>query len=304
MGRMSDPDFALQFRDIIRTLVRNEIASQIPSAKSASVKSIDRKRYTASVRIQGDSTDTNVRLGAIQPVAIGQIVRIEGSGSNLYIADIIGGAVTSGLNQVITDWNTATEPGDYIAYFGSTANGPAGGAAATYAGHVYQAADTGNIVQILSRISTTGTNEQWIRQYDVDTTTWSPWNRVFSDTGLITDTSIITAASGATVNSVSIQRIGNVVQCYLKFTTPAITVTTSGDITNTDLGTINDARFIPRGPAGLWSSFTGIQVTGGINGSSGLIQLVSVPPGTASPIASGTLISLSGTYMVDPAAGF
>lgn len=107
MGRLADPDFALKFRDIIRQLVKSEIRATVPKARFGIVQGYDRSRYTASVLLQGDKLPVNVRMGSIQPSAVGQVVRVDDAGTQAFISDVIGGAVS--YNMLDTGFISVTD---------------------------------------------------------------------------------------------------------------------------------------------------------------------------------------------------
>lgn len=189
----------------------------------------------------------------------------------------------------ITDWNTATTPGSY--YGASASNGPK---TATFVGQVFQGLGTDTaLVQVVYRLASGDSAEQWMRQRTA-AGVWEPWKRIYEDTGLVTS-GAITAASGATISSYTIRRVGQLCQLYLVGTMPAITVSSGGNITNTNLATITDTRFIPSmhspAPAGATGDIAAFLVT-----SSGVIQVTAFPPGHAS-IAAGTAYSLGASWI-------
>jgi len=214
-----------------------------------------------------------------------------GDGTNAYVESVyeVSPAVASVAPTVITDWNSANAPGDY--YGASASNGPA---TATYVGTVYQGAsgDT-SLVQVVYRLSTSDVPEQWMRQWS-SSGGWRSWKRIYDDTGTITS-GALSAASGAGVSSYTLRRIGKLVQIYAVLTTPAITVGTSGNITNTSLATITDTRFVPSMNTALASGATG-DIAAFIITSSGIIQITAFPPGHAN-VTAGSSVSCGGSYI-------
>lgn len=83
-------ELALRVREAIREIVRIEIDKLRPPSRRALVMSIDRPNYKCSVRYIGETTNVTVNMGAIQPSATGQYVRIESMGADKYVADVYG----------------------------------------------------------------------------------------------------------------------------------------------------------------------------------------------------------------------
>lgn len=77
-------------RDVIERLVRVEIERQRPPYSYATVESIDRTRRRATVIFPGETVGVTVAMGAVQPKAVGQIVRVDGRLGDRFIADVMG----------------------------------------------------------------------------------------------------------------------------------------------------------------------------------------------------------------------
>jgi hypothetical protein len=96
--------------------------------------------------------------------------------------------------------------------------------------------------------------------------------------GLTTDSGTftsgkLTAASGATVSSYSIRKVGKLVAFYMVGTYPAISVSAGGNITNTSLATISDTALRPNfGAVALAAGATG-DIAAFVISSSGVVQV-------------------------------
>lgn len=90
MAGLQDFAFSLELRDIIRELVEEEIDKQRPRYRYAVVSTIDRPNRKCDVVYTGDVDPVTVSMGSLQPATTGQRVRIEGIGTDKYIADVIG----------------------------------------------------------------------------------------------------------------------------------------------------------------------------------------------------------------------
>jgi hypothetical protein len=90
MADLDEYPTALRFRDIIQSMVSAQIEKNRPRYKYAVVKSIDRVNYKSTVRFPGETVDVTVNMGAVQPNAINQVVRVDGIASDRYIADVMG----------------------------------------------------------------------------------------------------------------------------------------------------------------------------------------------------------------------
>lgn len=91
MTTMSDLSYSLAMRDIIQKMVADEIETQRPKYRYARVSSIDRANYKCNVIYNGETGAVTVNMGAVQPAAVNQIVRVEGIGIDKFITDVIGG---------------------------------------------------------------------------------------------------------------------------------------------------------------------------------------------------------------------
>jgi hypothetical protein len=150
--------------------------------------------------------------------------------------------------SLVTDWNTTQLPGFYAAASTAT-NGPA---AAVYSGVTFGWPTDSGTTQLVSRLTTGDAPELWMRNYQISGG-FKTWHRVYDD--ITVSSGAITAGTGATVVSYTLRRVGKLVFFYGTFTTPAITVGATGNITNTTLGTITDTRFQPLchyGAVGRW----------------------------------------------------
>lgn len=114
-------------RDIIERLVSRQLGQERPKPRYATVTTIDRTNRFCTVTFPGDSGAVKVAMGSIQPVAVGQTVRIAGVRGDRFIDDVLGpvAAMSStrlqgtlgGIGQrAVTDAGTATWVGTLTAW--------------------------------------------------------------------------------------------------------------------------------------------------------------------------------------------
>lgn len=89
---MGFEDFATaaKFRDLVTKIAEDVVERTRPRYRYATVMTIDRVTRTATVQFPGETSTVKVGMGAIQPSATGQRVRIHGVQGERYIADVIG----------------------------------------------------------------------------------------------------------------------------------------------------------------------------------------------------------------------
>lgn len=87
---MNDVAFALQMRDHINSQIATALESERPRPRYATVESINDVTRKCGIKYTGESSVVLVSTGALRPSRLGQVVRIEGIGTDKYIADIIG----------------------------------------------------------------------------------------------------------------------------------------------------------------------------------------------------------------------
>lgn len=90
----------METRDIIIRLVKETIDSVRPRYRYATVQSLDMAANKATVIYNGEQNPVMVNMGSVQP-RIGAAVRIEGIGTDKYIADVVGGGGGSSDSEVL-----------------------------------------------------------------------------------------------------------------------------------------------------------------------------------------------------------
>lgn len=214
---------ALEMRDIIRGLVKSEVEKQRPRYDYATVVSIDRTNRKCTVQYVGDTTTSVVNMGAVQPSATGQVVRIDGLLGDRFVSDVMGVPyVEQPPNSLLasgTDLDNVVTPGSYI----QNANVNATLALhypVTYAGSLevtYQG-PSGMVYQQYQVYSSSPSvpNSVWVRgRYS---SAWSAWKMLAWDADLAVDENNLavhiaaTAAhgvSGAVVGTTDTQILTN-----------------------------------------------------------------------------------------------
>lgn len=103
MAGLGDYQVALRMRDLIKILVTAGIDEQRPRLQYGTVTSIDRINRKCGILFPGASGSVNINMGAIQPSAVGQIVRIDGLNGDRFVSDVMGRpfieSVTSGMER-------------------------------------------------------------------------------------------------------------------------------------------------------------------------------------------------------------
>ena len=111
---------ALEFRSVLRDIVKAELDRQRPPYQLAIVTGIDRPNRKCQVQFNGETTSVTVNMGSIQPNATGQAVRVDGRPGDRFIAEVLGDAYDplastvsshtssiSGLNSTVSGHTTS-----------------------------------------------------------------------------------------------------------------------------------------------------------------------------------------------------
>lgn len=96
--RLGDLAYAAQMRDFIRSEVAKQIDKLRPPVREAVVVTLDPTNYQATVRFldEPDGDAIPVRMSGVQPVSVGQVVRIEGPRGDRFISAVYGETSVSG----------------------------------------------------------------------------------------------------------------------------------------------------------------------------------------------------------------
>ena len=121
--QFGDQEAALRTRQIIERTVIRLIDRERPSDRYGIVTAINRDNRTASVRLSGAVDSVPVNMGAIQPTATGQVVRVGGTRSDRWIIDVIGQAALT---------TTGSTTGDLVPPTGFTLESFAGAITASW----------------------------------------------------------------------------------------------------------------------------------------------------------------------------
>lgn len=120
--KLRDYETGVQIRDIIKKLAVQVVDRERPRHQYAIVDSIDRPNRSCMVVYPGDTTPVKVSMGSIQPVAIGQTVRISGVRGDRFIDDVMGLASGAPIGS-ITMWPILTPPTDWLICNGQVTTG-------------------------------------------------------------------------------------------------------------------------------------------------------------------------------------
>lgn len=96
MSGLGDFLTALQFRDVLTTLVLSILNKERPRYQYGTVATIDRANRVATVTFPGEASAVGVKMGSIQPAYPGQAVRVAGLLADRFIDDVMGPAAFIG----------------------------------------------------------------------------------------------------------------------------------------------------------------------------------------------------------------
>lgn len=83
--------YSIKFIELIRDLIRSEMTKR-HNVRFAEVVSFDRDAFTCFVQfVESSGVSVQVAMGAVQPGAAGQIVRVESFDGDWFLTDVLGG---------------------------------------------------------------------------------------------------------------------------------------------------------------------------------------------------------------------
>lgn len=94
-----DSKTAIDMRDAILRLTEQTIERKRPAPSYAEVISIDRVGRTSQLLFPGSTVPVTVPMGSIQPLTVGQIVRVNGVDTDRYVEDVMGNAYFLGVSN-------------------------------------------------------------------------------------------------------------------------------------------------------------------------------------------------------------
>lgn len=94
---MKEFSYSLELRDVVNRIIRDQVNKLRPRYRYATVVLIDRVNRKCTIIYNGETNEVIVNMGSVQPKDIGQTVRIEGIGTDKYIADVMGDSHLYGL---------------------------------------------------------------------------------------------------------------------------------------------------------------------------------------------------------------
>jgi hypothetical protein len=108
---LSDVSSAFRTRDAIRKISRDEVLSEYPRPRYATVVSVDQTNRIVELVYPDETATFRIKAGSIMPLAAGAVVRLAGSNGARYIDDVIeGGVSVQGVDTStgITPWTNVT----------------------------------------------------------------------------------------------------------------------------------------------------------------------------------------------------
>lgn len=108
-------DKGMKFRDLMARIARGVIDKDRPPYRYGQVTAIDHALRRCDVLFTGDSESVSVPVGSVFPSFINQMVRVDGIGTDRYIADVIGDAQPNRAEMISVgaDLNDYRWPGLY-----------------------------------------------------------------------------------------------------------------------------------------------------------------------------------------------
>ena len=103
---------SMQMRDTITKLVQTTVDRLRPEYRYATVVSTDSSTWKATITFIGETNPVIVNIGSVWP-AVGARVRVEGSGTDKYIADVVGGKIGYPSIESGQHLDNYTKPGKY-----------------------------------------------------------------------------------------------------------------------------------------------------------------------------------------------
>jgi hypothetical protein len=94
---LGDISFATKLRDLVVNFARTEVQRFHPPATYGQVVSFERRALKAEVLFPGSTVPVTVKMGAVQPQAVGQKVRVCPRNGDLFLEDVIGPAYLAGV---------------------------------------------------------------------------------------------------------------------------------------------------------------------------------------------------------------
>jgi hypothetical protein len=207
---------------------------------------------------------------------------------------LLNGAVSVGSGQ---DMNGYTALGSFTGY--NWSNAPLG-LSDTFLAHVIADAASGAAVQTAHRM-TNGSFESW-RRYYVSGVGWTGWMIDTYDTGWVTSSTGITAASGWSLSASKYRILGGAVSISVVAarTGATITANTYGAIPTTPVANL-PAGLVPAQSNGNISSVgaSSTQLANGYASATGsCLAITTLAPSGALFTSSGSTVDLMGTYFL------
>ncbi len=106
---MGEFAYSMQMRDTIKRMIESILDSSRPKPRYAFVTAVNWGTNKCTVQYTGDDNPVIVNTGKTEPM-VGQIVRIEGIGTDKYVADIVGSHDSSPITGQIDPLFTAGNP--------------------------------------------------------------------------------------------------------------------------------------------------------------------------------------------------
>lgn len=106
---LADYDSAAKMRDVVTSIVRQEMTGQRPGATYCSVVSVDRANSKALVTFPGGGA-VNVPMSTIQPYGAASVVRVVGDSGDRHIEDVVRGATGAWVQASMFEALAGTTP--------------------------------------------------------------------------------------------------------------------------------------------------------------------------------------------------
>lgn len=101
-----DLSFAASLRDIIKSISGREARKHHPTPRYAQVVGFNRRGLTCSVLFPDSVKPLSIKMGAVQPQVVGQVVRVSPVNGDLFLEDVIGPGYFAGIGGVSSGTST------------------------------------------------------------------------------------------------------------------------------------------------------------------------------------------------------
>lgn len=310
---LGDFQTAMEMREILQQLVKDEMERQRPRYQYATVTAYDRTTRKCSVQFPGEVGSVSVNMGSIQPSYVGQTVRVGGLAGDRFIEDVMGipwfGSLDGSVDQNIVVGETddtaarsfvarkkATTGSNYYESLMYLAQPGVPNDTTSRAAWVYKqnGAEVSRVEAYPDGSHTvTGAGAFNLGSKALNCGVITTPSNIDAPNvkyyGQVNDSALITPAAGWTLTDANARRWGPTIVINFAFqrSGAAVASNTTGNIINVTLGTVTNATYQPYAETAIIPTRSTGVLWGGYINSAGTIAVSALLPGTAGNIATG-----------------